>query len=110
MVIPCGNKILVKPDPVETKTKSGIVLAIDEKREGAASVTGVVIATGELAWKEFVDGVWKQVYEPYAKIGDRVQYRRYTGVIVEGDTPEETHLLMNDSDVLGRVEKETQNV
>lgn len=110
MVIPCGNKILVKPDPVETKTKSGIVLAIDEKREGAASVTGVIVSTGELAWKEFVDGVWKQVYEPYAKIGDRVQYRRYTGVIVEGDTPEETHLLMNDSDVLGRVEKETQNV
>lgn len=110
MVIPCGNRILIKPDPVETKTKSGIVLAIDEKREGAASVTGVVLATGELAWKEFVDGKWKQVYEPYAKVGDRVQYRRYTGVIVEGETPEETYLLMNDSDVLGRVEKETQNV
>jgi len=110
MVIPCGGRILIKPDPVETKTKSGIVLAIDEKREGAASVTGVVIAIGELAWKEFVDGKWKQVYEPYAKVGDRVQYRRYTGVIVEGDTPEETYLLMNDTDVLGRVEKETQNV
>ena len=93
MVIPCGGRILIKPDPVETKTKSGIVLAIDEKREGAAS-----------------DGKWKQVYEPYAKVGDRVQYRRYTGVIVEGETPEETYLLMNDTDVLGRVEKETQNV
>ena len=110
MVIPTGPRILVKPDPVETKTKSGIVLAIDEKREGAASVTGTVVAIGELAWKEFVDGVWKTVYEPYAKIGDRVQYRRYTGVIVEGETPEETYLLMNDSDVLGRVERGTENV
>ena len=110
MVIPTGNRILVKPDPVETQTKSGIVLAIDAKREGAASVTGVVIAVGELAWKEFVDGVWKMVYEPYAKIGDRIQYRRYTGVIVEGETPDTTYLLMNDSDVLGRVERETENV
>jgi len=105
MVIPVGNKILVKPDQVETKTKSGIVLAIDEKREGAASVTGVVVAVGELAWKEFVDGVWKQVYAPYAQIGDRVQYKRYTGVVVEGETPEETMLLMHDTDVLGRVQK-----
>lgn len=105
MVIPTGNRILVKPDPVETKTKSGIVLAIDEKREGAASVTGVVLAIGEVAWKEFVDGQFRQVYEPYAKVGDRVQYRRYTGVVVEGDTPNETYLLMNDNDVLARVEK-----
>lgn len=110
MVIPVGNKILVKLDPVETKTKSGIVLQIDEKREGAASVTGTVVAIGELAWKEFVDGVWKKVYEPYAKVGDRVQFRRYTGVVVTGSTPETTYLLMHDSDVLGRVEEETENV
>ena len=109
MIIPTGARILVRPDPVETKTKSGIVLSIDTKREGAASVTGTVVRLGELAFKEFVGGEWKRVYEPYAKIGDRIQYRRYTGVIVEGDSPEETYLLMNDEDVLGRVE-ETQNV
>lgn len=109
MITPTGSRILVKQDPPETKTQSGIVLAIDEKREGAAGVTGVVVAVGELAWKEFVDGVWKQVYEPYAKIGDRVQYKRYTGVVVTGSTPEETYLLMNDNDVLGRVDKGEQH-
>lgn len=109
-ITPTGNRILVKPDKVETKTKSGIVLAIDEKREGAASVTGTVVEIGPLAWKEFVDGSFKQVYEAYAKVGDRVQYRRYTGIVVEGDDPSEYFLLMNDNDVLARVEKETENV
>ena len=56
MLIPTGPRVLIKPDPVETKTKSGIVLAVDAKREGAASVTGIVVRLGELAFKEFVGG------------------------------------------------------
>ena len=33
MIAPLLHRILVKPDSVETKTASGIVLAINEKRE-----------------------------------------------------------------------------
>ena len=109
-ITPTGNRILVKPDKVETKTKSGIILTIDEKREGAASVTGTVVAIGPLAWKEFVDGTFKKVYDEYAQIGDRVQYRRYTGIVVEGDDPADYFLLMNDNDVLAVVDKETSHV
>jgi co-chaperonin GroES (HSP10) len=105
MIVPTGNRILVKPDPVETKTKSGLILQIDEKIAAAASVTGTLVSMGEVAWKEFVDGVFKSVYEPYASIGDRIQFRRYTGVTVRDPDTEEEYILMNDSDVLSRFEK-----
>ena len=105
MIIPTGNRILVKPDAVETKTKSGIVLALDEKLEAAASVTGTLVSHGELAWKEFVDGSFRTVYEPYAKIGDRIQYKRYTGVSIKDPETDEEYILMNDNDVLSRFER-----
>lgn len=110
MVIPTGSRILVKPDPVETKTASGIVLALDEKLEAAASVTGTLIAVGPLAWKEFVDGTFKHVYEPFAKIGDKIQYKRYTGVSVKDPDTGEEFILMNDNDVFSRFEKGASNV
>lgn len=110
MIIPTGSRILVKPDPVETKTKSGILIAQDEKIAQAAAVTGTVIALGELAFKEFVDGVFKQVYEPFAKVGDRIQYKRYTGVSVKDPGTEEEYLLLNDNDVFSRFSKEENNV
>jgi len=75
MIIPTGNRILVKPDPVETKTKSGILLAKDEKLEAAASVTGTVVAVGELAWKEFVDGVFKSVRSEERRVGKECRSR-----------------------------------
>ena len=109
MITPTGDRILVKPDPVETKTAGGIVLAVDEGREAAGSVTGTVVAIGELAWKVFTDGTFKQAYEPFAQIGDRVQYRRYTGVSVK-DLDGQEYFLMNDTDVLGRWDKGEQNV
>lgn len=109
MIKPTGSRILVKPDPVETKTAGGIVLAVDEQREAAGSVTGTVVAIGELAWKEFTDGAFKQIYEPFAKIGDKIQYRRYTGVSVK-DLDGQEYFLMNDNDVLGRWDKGEQNV
>lgn len=110
MIVPTGDRILVKPDPVETKTKGGILLAQDEKIAAAAAVTGTLVAQGEIAWKEFVDGAFKQVYEPFAKIGDRVQFRRYTGVSVKDPDTDEQFLLMNSTDVLSRFLKDEKNV
>lgn len=112
MIVPAGRGILVKPDPVETTTASGIVVTLDESKEKARCVSGTVVALGELAFKEFLpfQGVFKAIYEPYAKVGDRVQFRRYTGVgITDPDTQEE-FLLMNDTDVLSRFDKEQNHV
>lgn len=110
MIVPTGSRILVKADAVEKQTKSGILIAQDEKIAQAASVTGTLIAVGELAFKEFVDGQFKAIYEPFAKVGDKIQFKRYTGVsVVDPDTDEE-FLLMNDSDVFGRFDKGTRNV
>ena len=108
MIVPTGNRILVKPDPVETTTDSGIVMVVDEKILQHATVSGTVVALGELAFKEFLpfQGVFKLIYEPYAKIGDHVQYKRYTGVSVKDPQTQEEYLLINDNDILSRFNKE----
>lgn len=108
MIVPTGNRLLVKPDPVETTTDSGIVMVIDEKIQQAASVSGTVVSMGELAFKEFLPyaGVFKSIYEPYAQVGDRIQYKRYTGVSVKDPNTQEEFLLINDTDVLSRFVKE----
>lgn len=112
MIVPTGRVILVKPDPVETTTASGIILHKDEEKEKASSVSGTVMALGELAFKEFLpfSGEFKMIYAPYAKVGDRIQFRRYTGVGVTDPETKEVFLLMNDTDVLSRFEKGNKNV
>lgn len=110
MIVPTGTRILVKPDPVEKQSKGGIILAQDERLAQAAAVTGTVISVGELAFKEFVDGAFKHVYTPFAKPGDRIQYKRYTGVSVKDPDSGEEFLLLNDNDVFSRFVKEEKNV
>lgn len=110
MIVPTGNRVLVKPDPVETTTKGGIVLAIDSKHEQAAAVTGTVVSHGDIAFKEFVGDAFKTIYEPFARVGDKVQYRRYTGVAVKDPESGEEYLLINDSDILSRFEQGQDNV
>ena len=47
MITPLLHRIILKMDEVETKTASGIVLAINEKREQAAAEVGTVVSIGE---------------------------------------------------------------
>lgn len=97
-----GFRVLLKPDPLVTKTASGIQLAVDEKLYRAATTIGTIIDIGPTAWKGFDDGT------PWAKVGDRVYYAKYAGKeIVDGS--EDGLVMINDEDVLGIVvEEETE--
>lgn len=94
---PCGHRVVVKPDPIEEKTQSGIIVSVGEKkeREQAAQTTGVIVAVGPTAWKAFDDG------EPWAAVGDRVTYAKYGGWPFDHDG--ENFRLLNDEDITGRV-------
>ncbi len=93
-----GHRVIIKPDPVETKTKSGIVVAVDEKREAAAVQRGTVFDIGHMAWKNPLYGYGQEGWEPWCKVGDRVFYARYMGKMFK-DNDGQFYTIMNDEDV-----------
>jgi co-chaperonin GroES (HSP10) len=92
---PCGHRILVKPDPIETTTSGGIVIVMDEKLAAADQMVGTLVSVGDQAWKAF-----SKDYngEPWAKVGDRVLYARYAGKVVEDPESGEDFVILNDED------------
>ena len=94
---PTGHHVLIKPDDIEEVSEGGIVLqtAFDsslQARERAATTTGIIVAVGETAWKDFGDG------RPWAQVGDHVYFTRHVSKsIKDGD---DEYFLMTDENVL----------
>lgn len=95
-----GHRVIVRPDPVEEKTKSGIVLSVDTKRERAAAQKGTVLHVGPLAWKNEV--IFGKDSQPWCGPGDRVFFARYAGKSLnlndELDEPDFV-MVLNDEDI-----------
>jgi chaperonin GroES len=87
---PIGNRILVKPEVVEQKTMSGIVLP--ETMEKQQKEQGVIVAMGE------GEGLKKL----QLKIGDKVIFGKYSGEEVSFDKVE--YKFIKHEDILGKVE------
>lgn len=96
-----GFRILVRPDPIEEVTKGGIVLAVNEKLERGAQVTGVVLDVGPEAYRAFNKAAGFDDYRPWVKPGDHIYYARYAGKRITSDGEE--LLFLNDEDVAGLV-------
>lgn len=95
-VIPLDLRVVVMPDPAETKTAGGIIIpdAIADK-EKAAAVKGTLIAVGQNAFLEAGTAV-----QTMAKPGSRVMIGKYAGVVFKGDDGNE-YRIMNDADIVG---------
>jgi co-chaperonin GroES (HSP10) len=94
-----GYRVLVKPDPLEKKTESGIILeyASMEDRLQMAVTTGTVVALGNQAYKT------KEVSpdgKPWCKVGDRIMFGKYAGKFITNPDDDEMYMVMNDVDVL----------
>lgn len=85
MIRPLADRVLVLPDPAETKTASGIIIP-DTAKEKPDS--GTVIAVG---------GKVTDIIE-----GDRVLCRKYAGTEVTSEG--KTYLVMKQDDVIAIVE------
>ena len=85
--IPLFERVLIKPDSVETKTETGIILPVESRKRPN---TGLVISIGHLVAENSKCPV---------KVGDRVLYQRYSGldVKVNGDL----HHLVMANDLVG---------
>ncbi len=99
---PTGWRLLIKPDPLEETTKSGIVLAVDERLHRSAINIGTITHIGPYAWKDYKEG------EPWCKVGDRVLFSKYAGAMVE-DGSNRGLVLLNDEDVQAIIVKEEQD-
>ena len=96
---PVLHRVLVKPDKLEEKTNSGIIIQYD-KREEAAVEKGVVVLVGSTAYREFGTTSEDQGVIP----GARVSFAKYAGkTMMDGDTK---YVLLNDEDICGVLENE----
>lgn len=87
-----GPRILVLPTKVENKTASGIILSTDDvnERERMAATTGTVVDTG--------DGAYEGYTIPWCKIGDKITFAKYAGMLYRGRGGIE-YRVMKDEDV-----------
>jgi len=105
-VTPLGDRVLVKRVAADDKTKGGIILpdSVNEKK-AMAMMKGTVVAIGETAWFEAEHDARNYGAE-FARPapGARVLIGKYSGVEVTG-LDGESYRLMNDEDVIGRLEE-----
>jgi chaperonin GroES len=87
---PIGDRVVVKPEPEEQKTKSGIVLP-DTAKEKPSEGTVVAVGTGRI-----LDNGQKVPVE--VKIGDKIIYSKYGGSEVKID--DEEFVILSEKDIL----------
>jgi co-chaperonin GroES (HSP10) len=112
---PAANRVLVRPDEIETQvTSENIELpewVVQKYEQGQA--TGVLVATGPDAFTHIVERAYdrsgqliekryKGYSEPFAEIGDRIAFAKYTGLRVRGEDKVK-YLILNDEDITARV-------
>ena len=96
---PKGHRILIKPDQIETKTASGIIVttAAQEAREALAQSYGTVVDMGNTCYHDQP--------EPWCAIGDRVAFAKYSGTISKGKDGV-TYRTVNDLEIVSVVDQE----
>lgn len=89
-LVPIGDRVVIKPQPDEQKTKSGIVLP-DSAKEKPSEGTVVAVGTGRI-----LDNGQRIPIE--VKIGDKVIYSKYGGNEVKIDNEE--YIILAERDIL----------
>lgn len=92
--IPLFERVMVKPDGVETKTETGIILPVESRKRPN---TGRVVAVGHMVSKNS---------ECPVKVGDQVLYLRYSGMDLKVNG--ELHHLVMANDLIGIINKNSE--
>ncbi len=86
---PLRDKVIVKPDPAEEKTRSGIVIP-DTAKEKSVEGTVRAVGSGEISFG--------QKFPLEVKEGDKVIYTKYGGTEVKIDNEE--FVILSERDIL----------
>ena len=89
---PLGDRVVVKPQPAEEKTASGLFIP-DTAKEKPQKGTVVAVGPGRVENGTKIDMT--------VKAGDTVLYGKYSGTEIEIDS--EDLLIMRETDILGVV-------
>jgi chaperonin GroES len=89
---PLGDRVVVKPQPAEEKTASGLFIP-DTAKEKPQKGTVVAVGPGRVENGTKIDMT--------VKAGDTVLYGKYSGTEIELDS--EDLLIMRETDILGVV-------
>ncbi|MBI5400013.1 co-chaperone GroES [Candidatus Saganbacteria bacterium] len=87
---PIGDRVVVKQEPEETKTKSGIVLP-DSAKEKPQEGTVVAVGIGRV-----LDNGQRIPLE--VKVGDKIIYSKYGGTEVKVENEE--YIILSEKDIL----------
>jgi chaperonin GroES len=97
-IVPVDHRVLVKPDPVEEKTKGGIIIAdVTKEKQKYAGTKATLVAAGSNAFADWGPEAAKP------KPGDRVHFAQFTGAWIEGEDGA-SYIVMNDEDLTAIVE------
>ncbi|MCL5058507.1 MAG: co-chaperone GroES [Actinobacteria bacterium] len=95
MIRPLGERVVVKPLPLEEVTKGGIVLP-DTVKEKPQEGEVVAVGSGRL-----LDNGTRVAID--LKVGDKILFSKYAGNEVKISDVE--YLIMREADILGVIEK-----
>lgn len=121
---PSANRVLVRPDAIEDKNPESVIQLPDEvvNRYEQGQATGVLIDVGPDAWNHVTERVYaihengaRQLIEerfrgysgPFAEIGDRIAFAKYSGLRVRGEDGVK-YLVLNDEDITARVSENVE--
>ena len=116
---PAGDRVLVKPDPIDDGIKTDRIQLPDsvKARYEQAQATGTLVAVGPDAFQHITERVYnvhdggreelieKRVRgysQPFASVGDRVAFAKFSGLRVSGEDGER-YIILNDEDITARV-------
>jgi chaperonin GroES len=96
---PCGLKpiefnVIIDQDPVEEKTKGGLIL-IDQEKQKHQTTRGTIAAVSVLA---FNYAEWPADTAP-PSVGDRVVFAQYGGAFVDGEDGKK-YRVVKDKDIV----------
>jgi chaperonin GroES len=89
-LVPIGDKVVVKAEPEEEKTRGGIVLP-DSAKEKPSEGTVIAVGPGRV-----MDNGQRVPLE--VKMGDKIIYSKYGGTEVKIDNEE--YIILNERDIL----------
>ena len=113
-IYPRGNRVLVYPDPIDEGPKTSLIELPDSVRDKyeTAQASGTLVAVGKDAWSHITEKVYRVIdgamrlvevrkrgyFEPFAQVGERVSYAKYSGRRFTGKDGKK-YLVINDEDV-----------
>ena len=102
---PIGDRVLICPEEIEEVTRSGIIVhsASQVEKEQLAQVFGKVVEMGPDAWPGH------QLSSKPVKVGDRVIFGKYAGMVFKGLDGLEYRILRSEM-IHSKVDEGVRNV